>query len=360
MRSLGAALQADGSNTHFLHLPIDTQTLEHDCLDCFVSCDRIPLKPAIKKLAMSMASRPALHPLLQAAVEFYYQGLLRHAASRRVDAIHFVGTGWDISGFALAMLASQKNVPFTVWPAVHPGSWGDDAIDMRLYRQADTVFCQTHVEAEHLVRRGIEPERISICGLPPNVSADGGGKGFRARLTIGVRPAVLFMGRRDEGKGYPALLKAWPIVLQRFPDAVLLLAGKGGEEYAYLLGLLPCDSCRDMGIVDDATKADALAACDLFCLPSAHESFGIVYVEAWFYSKPVICGTAPACRELVQDGVTGLHSTQNPEELADKICSLLADKDLAKRMGDHGKILQQERFTKRRLVECHASAWRLH
>ena len=127
---------------------------------------------------------------------------------------------------------------------------------------------------------------------------------------------VSFMGRRDEGKDYHAILKAWPLVLARVPDAILLLAGKGGDEYAYLLHQLLADSFRDLGIVDDSTKAAVLAACDVFCLPSAHESFGIVYIEAWSRGKPVICGTAPACRELVEDGVTGLHATQVPAELA--------------------------------------------
>jgi len=293
------------------------------------------------------------------ATAFYGHSLGR-MHSNPFDAVHFVGTGWDFSGFALLSLARRLRVPFTVWPAVHPGSWGDDKIDVRLYRQADTVFCQTLSEAQHLVQRGVNRERISICGLPPNVASGGEGPALRDRLGIGSRPVVFFMGRRDEGKGYPALLKAWQQVLGGTPDAVLLLAGKGGEEYAHLLSALPPNSVRDLGVVDDATKADALAACDVFCLPSAHESFGIVYVEAWSYGKPVICGMAPACRELVEDGVTGLHASQDPDDLTAKILRLLENATEAKWMGRNGLRLQQEKFTERRLVDCHVHAWQAH
>jgi phosphatidylinositol alpha-1,6-mannosyltransferase len=317
-----------------------------------------PIRLRTQQLAYKMASRPSLHHLLEVFITAKMRGGLKTLRKRDdISAIHFVGTGWDLSGFALLELAHRLRIPFTVWPAVHPGSWGDDIIDVRLYQGADTVFCQTLSEAQHLVHKGISRDSVSICGLPPNVSCNGNGAALRAKLGIGGRPVVFFMGRRDEGKGYHALLEAWPQVLARIPDTVLLLAGKGGDEYTSLVHQLPADSCRDLGIVDDSTKADALAACDVFCLPSAHESFGIVYVEAWSYGKPVICGTAPACRELVEDGMTGLHATQDPAELATKTVLLLQNSTKARKMGKNGLRLQQEKFTERRLLDSHIKAW---
>jgi glycosyltransferase involved in cell wall biosynthesis len=305
-----------------------------------------------------MASRSILHSALEMWIACQMRsGLAKLRKRKDFDAVHFVGTGWDFSGFAVKGLAHHIRTPFTVWPAVHPYSWGDDVIDVRLYRQADTVFCQTSVEADHLVQKGVERGRISICGLPPSVATNGDGTALRERLGIGARPTVLFMGRRDEGKGYPALLRAWSLVLASVPDAVLILAGRGGEEYEQIVQQLPIKSVRDLGVVDDSTKADALAACDVFCLPSAHESFGIVYVEAWSYGKPVICGTAPACRELVEDGVTGLHATQDPGDLAAKLVVLLSDAQSAQRMGNSGAEIQRRRFTAEGMLRAHLSAW---
>jgi glycosyltransferase involved in cell wall biosynthesis len=188
---------------------------------------------------------------------------------------------------------------------------------------------------------------------------DGNGSRLRGRLEIGSRPSVLFLGRRDEGKGYTTLLQAWKRVIEVVSTAVLLLAGPGSLEYSSLGGDIPNDSVRDLGTPDEQEKADALAACDVFCLPSAHESFGIVYVEAWSYGKPVICGTAPACRELVQDNKTGLWADQNPQSLAGKIISLLKNPSAAQRMGACGRAFQQANFTQASMLQTHLAAWKL-
>ncbi|MBN8710760.1 MAG: hypothetical protein BGO12_00760 [Verrucomicrobia bacterium 61-8] len=270
------------------------------------------------------------------------------------SAIHVTGTGWDHTGFAMVRWAHKLGVPLSVWPAVHPGQWGDAPIDLELYRRADVVFCQSGSEQDHLARLGLPPEKTRICGLPPFCLPDGDGARLRDQLGIGRRPTVLFLGRRDAGKGYPALLEAWKLVLPRHPEAVLLVAGPGEPLREKTL---PAESYRDLGLVDERTKADAYAACDVFCLPSAHESFGIVYVEAWSYGKPVICGTAPASRELVEDGKTGLWAAQDPSVLAEKIHNLLDAPALAANLGAEGSRLQRERYTTEAMVAAHLRAW---
>lgn len=296
---------------------------------------------------MSMASRPALHPLLKPWIAAAFRKAAKSAAwigfpdGCTPDVIHYVGTGWDFAGFGFMELARRAGAQFTVWPAVHPGQWGDDVIDIGLYRLADAVFCQSPGEKNHLVERGLPPEKAVPCGLPPMCRPDGDGREFRAQWNLGDRPVVLFIGRRDEGKGYPALLKAWELVLAKNPGALLVLAGPGGAGSVQL----PAPSFVDLGVPDELTKASALEACDVFCLPSAHESFGIVFAEAWSYGKPVICGPAPASREWIQNGVTGLHADQNPGSIAAAINQLLADNDLRLRMGSAGREFQMSRLT---------------
>jgi phosphatidyl-myo-inositol dimannoside synthase len=84
-----------------------------------------------------------------------------------------------------------------------------------------------------------------------------------------------------------------------------------------------------------------------------------VFVEAWSYGKPVVCGTAPASRELIGDGETGLWSAQDPALLAEKLTILLESPALAKAMGNAGKHLQQESYTTERMVHSHLQAWQL-
>ncbi|MGB9594200.1 MAG: glycosyltransferase, partial [Anaerolineae bacterium] len=84
-------------------------------------------------------------------------------------------------------------------------------------------------------------------------------------------------------------------------------------------------------------KTSALAACDVFCMPSSQESFGGVFVEAWTMGKPVIGGDIPAVREVIADGVDGFLVPPDPATIADRILALLADPAMARRMGEAGR-----------------------
>jgi glycosyltransferase involved in cell wall biosynthesis len=307
----------------------------------------------------SLASRPRFLPILEGWIELTYHTEIEALAERGFRAVHYVGTGWDFIGFAAHAVARKSGAPFTIWPAVHPRQWGDDYIDLRLYRLANTVFTQTHHEAAHLESRGLPVGNTVRCGLPPMCQPNGCGKRLRGRLALGEKPLVFFLGARGEPKGYPILLKAWKQVLASVPEAVLLLAGPGGEEYAPLLAELPAGSVYDFGVINEADKADAYAACDLFCLPSAHESFGIVFAEAWSYGKPVICGPAPAPREWISNGETGLHCEQTTEAVTEAILHLLRNPSAAQRMGSAGKHFQQGELTWETVVGLHSAAFGL-
>ena len=280
------------------------------------------------------------------------------SAVNAVDVLHFVGTGRDITRHPLWRESREADVPFTVWPAVHPENCGDEAFEVQFFQEAQAVFCQSDHERAHLISRGVAADKLIRCGLPPMCPADGNGTRLRSKLEIGMRPSVLFVGRRDAGKGYPALLDAWPLVMRQCPDAVLLLAGPGDVDEARLVKISP-ESVRDLGCPSEQEKADAYAACDLFCLPSAYESFGIVYVEAWSYGKSVICGTAPASRELVEQGVTGVWADQQPQQLAHALLRLLMFPDQRHRIGLAGLRHQLMNFTTERMVSAHLQAWQM-
>lgn len=309
-----------------------------------------------RELWMSLAARPPFHGILRRWIGMYYAAFLAPLVEQSPRAIHFVGTGWDFFGFAMASLARRCQARFTIWPAVHPGQWGDDKIDLLLYGLADGVFCQSEDEKNHLVQRGLASERIRICGLPPMCLPNGNGDRLRQKLGLGSRPVVLFLGRKSSGKGFPALMAAWSRVQAAHPSAVLLLAGPDDDSHGEIS---PRDSIRDLGILSEEDKADALAACDVFCLPSAHESFGIVFVEAWSYGKPVVCGPAPASREFIRNGETGLWADQTTGSIADALLRLLGDPVASRRMGEAGRRLQQDSFTWEATLATHREGWKL-
>ncbi len=352
-RGLADALQSASFEPEFCAMKPETKATNFPTHALTINASWEP-----PKLWTRLASRPLLHYLLQTGIKKHFAEGTTRLANIPWSAVHYVGTGWDMMGFAMHVLAKELGVPFTIWPAVHPGVWGDDDVDLRLYNLADTVFCQSHHEADHLTQLGLDRKKTSISGLPPMCQPNGDGLMLRQRLGLGDRPAVFFLGRRDEGKGYPALLEAWQCVAREHPQAVLLLAGPG-DTHVGKLQALPPDSIRDLGIPNEQEKADAYDACDIFCLPSSHESFGIVFVEAWSYAKPVICGTAPATREWVNDGVTGLWSEADAPAIAEKLLHLLQDGALRQKLGAAGKSFQQSALTWDSVVDCHLKAFGL-
>ena len=164
----------------------------------------------ISEIMMRLAARPVLHPALEFMVSTALPVRSLSKLVGKVDWVHFVGTGRDYLGFALMRFARRAGVRFTVWPAVHPRDWGDDVLDVRLYERP-TRSCARRPTNSGTWR--IWEFRIAsffLCGLPAMCLADGNADSIRRELDLGNRPCVLFLGRRDEGKGYFALLQAWP------------------------------------------------------------------------------------------------------------------------------------------------------
>ena len=125
---------------------------------------------------------------------------------------------------------------------------------------------------------------------------------------------VLFLGRLHPVKGLARLIQAWAKIQKpaaRSPSSLqwqLVLAGpdEGGyrKELERLIGELGCgESVVFAGELNDAQKWEALAAADLFVMPSDFENFGNAIVEAMMSGLPVITTTGTPWKDLPALGV---------------------------------------------------------
>jgi glycosyltransferase involved in cell wall biosynthesis len=298
----------------------------------------IAMTPVLRSLSRTV-DRRYLDPYTIATISAAFCGALERAIPADAEVVHYVGSAWELLGFAGLRVARRRGVAFTMWPAIHPGDWGDGPLDARLLVASDLVFAQSAHEVATLRALGVRSDRIRKSPLGPAVGPAGDSARFRAQHELADAPIVLFVGRKQRYKGFDALIGAIPIVQRDLPEARLVTIGSGQRPE------LESQAVLDLGEVDDRTKADALAACDAFCMPSSGEAFGMAYVEAWSYGKPVVVGPAPASRELVEEGGTGLHVEQEPNAIARALVDLLSDRALAHRMGEAGRRLQRERYT---------------
>jgi glycosyltransferase involved in cell wall biosynthesis len=112
---------------------------------------------------------------------------------------------------------------------------------------------------------------------------------------------AIYIGRLDEGKGILDLLDVWNIVIQRLPEAKLIIIGKGFfykkaksiikkkglEKNIYLLGF-----------VRDQELKSFIVSSKIFVTLSVIEGFGLAIGEALKYGLPVICYDIPTLREI--------------------------------------------------------------
>ena len=118
------------------------------------------------------------------------------------------------------------------------------------------------------------------------------------------RLELLFVGRAEERKGLPILMRAFEALRNAGVDAHLTVAGVTEEEAEPLL--LDTEGVDIAGRVSEETKWRLLHDADLLCAPSlGGESFGIVLLEALASGTPVVCSDIPGYRDVVRDGVEG-------------------------------------------------------
>ena len=179
---------------------------------------------------------------------------------------------------------------------------------------------------------------------------------------------ILFAGMLERRKGLDYLLRALPAVLKRIPGAHLTVVG-GGRSDAEFRRL-----AEEMGVSKHVTFEGAIPfdrvatyyqRCEVFCLPSLGEPFGISLLQAMSCGKPVVSTRAGGVPDFVEDGRSGiLVPPADAEQLADALQRLLGDAELCRRIGTYNRQICLERFSwdavADRLEEVYRSAAGLH
>jgi phosphatidylinositol alpha-1,6-mannosyltransferase len=175
------------------------------------------------------------------------------------------------------------------------------------------------------------------------------GQALRRRLGLADRPVVVCVSRLMPRKGQDALIRALPRIRARSGQDVALLIVGGGPYRKDLTGLV-----AEMGLdphvvitggVPWRELAAHYAAGDIFAMPCRTrqmgwdvEGLGIVYLEASATGLPVVAGDSGGAPDAVRDGVTGfVVGGRDQDGLVDRISQLLAEPDLAERMGRAGR-----------------------
>jgi phosphatidylinositol alpha-1,6-mannosyltransferase len=162
------------------------------------------------------------------------------------------------------------------------------------------------------------------------------------------RPTLLTIARlEDRYKGHDVILRALPLVRAAVPDVQWIVIGDGPlrsglERLAAANGV--SDAVRFLGAVSDEERNTWLRRAHALAMPSrlpdgdfAGEGFGIVYLEAGIYGKPVLAGNVAGALDAVADGESGLLVDPGDHfAVAEAATRLLLDRELSQRLGEAG------------------------
>lgn len=152
-----------------------------------------------------------------------------------------------------------------------------------------------------------------------------------ARVSLGVdddRPVIIAAARHEHQKGLDVLVRAVPLIAQRYPNLRVFVGGRDGQKTSELRALL-----RELaldGVVEllgqRSDVASLMCAADVWCVPSRWEGLGSILLEAMCMEVPVVASCVPAMKEIAGDPpVFTLVRPDDPHDLATGVLEVLSD-----------------------------------
>jgi phosphatidylinositol alpha-1,6-mannosyltransferase len=213
------------------------------------------------------------------------------------------------------------------------------------------VDVSTYLSEYQRVR--LKPLLRNLERLTPGVDTDTfhpgvSGEDVRTKYGLSDRPTIVCVSRLVPRKGQDMLIRAMPRIRRSVPDAKLLIVS-GGPDRERLTRLATAvgetDTVVFTGSVPWAALPEHYAAGDVYAMPCRTrrrgldvEGLGIVYLEASATGLPVVAGDSGGAPDAVLEGETGyVVDGRDVAAIADRLTTLLRDRDLAAKMGAAGR-----------------------
>jgi glycogen(starch) synthase len=237
------------------------------------------------------------------------------------------------------------------------------SIEYRGGQMADLVITVSNAMKDELITLGFPEEKIRVCynGVDPEKYSPeqvDDTKRHDIRKSYGLTDddqMLLFIGRLVWVKGVDKLIMAMPHVLEKVPNAKLVIVGLGDmqEHLKSMVKGLDLENVVKFNFefVSEEERIAHYAACDLAIFPSLYEPFGIVALEAMSMEKPVVVGASgvSGMREIViTDGhdQCGFHVNPNdPVDIAWGVVSSLQNPARKLMLGKNGRKRVLAEFT---------------
>lgn len=228
--------------------------------------------------------------------------------------------------------------------------------NLKYFKGTDYYVANTPDIRSYLIKEGIPEERTTVLNNFADVDVAASPASRSELNTPEGATVILALARYHEVKGLDILIRA----AAALENVHLWLAGQGPLEdelkaLAQEVGV--ANRVHFLGWRTD--RAALLQAADMCAIPSRHEPFGSVFVQAWAQKTPVICSRCEGPSQYVHEGEDGLFfDIDNVSQLESCIKDLMDNKEKAEKLAESGYIRFQNEFSKEKITADYLGFYR--
>ncbi|MBR2704253.1 MAG: glycosyltransferase family 4 protein [Clostridia bacterium] len=226
------------------------------------------------------------------------------------------------------------------------------------YEATDVIVNSNYMKNELQRLFGLPYDKINVIPNGVNLNLYSGVErdyNFRRMYAMDNEKIILYLGRLVYEKGVQNLISAMPKILDKYNDAKLVIAGKGGmidelrnqvnymgiQNKVYFTGYLDSESVKKM-----------YKCADVAVFPSTYEPFGIVALESMLSGTPTVVSDVGGLNEIVDHGVDGMKSyAGNSNSIADSVLALLYDQSLCNNISKNAKAKVKNNFNWNKIAQ---------
>ena len=226
------------------------------------------------------------------------------------------------------------------------------------YESADVIVNSNYMKCELQRLFGLPFDKINVIPNGVNLNNFNGidrDYNFRRQYAMDNEKIILYLGRLVYEKGVQNLISAMPKILNRYHDAKLVIAGKGGmiEELRNQVKYLEIENkVYFAGYLDSKSVQKMYKCADVAVFPSTYEPFGIVALESMLSGTPTVVSDVGGLNEIIEHGVDGMKSyAGNPNSIADSVLEILFNPQLSNNISKNAKAKVKSNFNWNKIAQ---------
>ena len=226
------------------------------------------------------------------------------------------------------------------------------------YRAIDRIHTVTNHETNLICKNfGIKPFKIRAIPLFLNLENFCKTEElvydtikFKNQYNLHKKFVILGIGGENNAKGFEYTFEACKILSKKYSNLVLISIGSKSSldtsniNFEYI----------NLGWVLGKQKDIVFNSCDVFCMPSKVDSFGLVYLEAWLRKKPICALKLPAIYEVLNGGSLFIDKL-NSENTAEVLEKIIKNSKFATKLGEEGYKILMDKYTSKSVYEKYSN-----